>query len=160
MSSPDKTSSGVVIPREPTAAVVPDPDLRSEINAQLIKDGHIDRIHNHLSHILASDSSDWPTRIRQHALTLLRSGHANCHNFPALIEKVLADIRSDTNAARREAAARRQAEEKGEPVGVTKDKRDVRATREAGSLEIPAVVMQEGVRITRECLETVVEVRP
>lgn len=45
--SPGKTPTGVVIPRTtPTAAAVanvPDPDLRSEINAQLIKDGHIER---------------------------------------------------------------------------------------------------------------------
>ncbi|KFY74287.1 hypothetical protein V498_09991, partial [Pseudogymnoascus sp. VKM F-4517 (FW-2822)] len=45
--SPGKTPTGVVIPRTtPTAPAVanaPDPDLRSEINAQLIKDGHIER---------------------------------------------------------------------------------------------------------------------
>ncbi|KAL5347852.1 hypothetical protein ACLOAV_007262 [Pseudogymnoascus australis] len=113
--SPGKTPTGVVIPRTtptaPTVANAPDPDLRSEINAQLIKDGHIERIHNHLSHILSSDASNWPTRIRQHALTLLRSPDSAIDTFPKLVEQVLADIRADTNAARREAALRRAAEE-------------------------------------------------
>ncbi|ELR05251.1 hypothetical protein GMDG_01689 [Pseudogymnoascus destructans 20631-21] len=112
--SPGKTPTGVVIPRTPAAANAPDPDLRSEINAQLIKDGHIDRIHNHLSHILSSDASNWPTRIRQHALTLLRSPDSECDTFPRLMEQVMADIREDTNAARREAGARKRAEERGE----------------------------------------------
>ncbi|KFZ14552.1 hypothetical protein V502_06024, partial [Pseudogymnoascus sp. VKM F-4520 (FW-2644)] len=112
--SPGKTPSGVVIPRKAAAVNAPDPDLRSEINAQLIKDGHIERIHNHLSHILSSDPSNWPTRIRQHALTLLRSPDSAIDNFPRLMEQVLADIREDTNAARRESVARKKAEERGE----------------------------------------------
>lgn len=75
------------------------------------------------------------------------------------MEQVLADIREDTNAARRESAARKRAEERGEEF-VGAGGRDRRAGREGGGLEIPGVVLEEGVRITRECLETVVEVRP
>ncbi|OBT77066.1 hypothetical protein VF21_02944 [Pseudogymnoascus sp. 05NY08] len=161
--SPGKTQTGVVIPKTPAAAAnAPDPDLRSEINAQLIKDGHIDRIHNHLAHILSSDASNWPTLIRQHALTLLRSPDSHCDTFPRLMEQVMADIREDTNAARREAGARKRAEERGEVYtgggggGGGRDRRE----REGGGLEVPECVMREGVRITRECLEMVVEVRP
>ncbi|OBT48922.1 hypothetical protein VE00_00695 [Pseudogymnoascus sp. WSF 3629] len=160
--SPGKTQTGVVIPKTPAAAAnAPDPDLRSEINAQLIKDGHIDRIHNHLAHILSSDASNWPTLIRQHALTLLRSPDSQCDTFPKLMERVMADIREDTNAARREEGARKRAEERGEVyTGGGGGSRDRRGEREGGGLEIPEVVMKEGVRITRECLEMVVEVRP
>ncbi|OBT66837.1 hypothetical protein VE03_04038 [Pseudogymnoascus sp. 23342-1-I1] len=159
--SPGNTPTGVVIPRTTPVAAnapnAPNPDLRSEINAQLLKDGHIDRIHNHLSHILSSDASNWPTRIRQHALALLRSPESSVDTFPKLVERVLADIRDDTNMARQEAGRRKVAEERGEAY--VRDVRDRRG-REGAGLEVPAVVMQEGVRITRECLEMVVEVRP
>ncbi|KFZ06015.1 hypothetical protein V501_07801, partial [Pseudogymnoascus sp. VKM F-4519 (FW-2642)] len=41
MSQPSPT--GVVIPKTPAAADAANSELRSEINAQLIKDGHIER---------------------------------------------------------------------------------------------------------------------
>lgn len=79
-----------------------------------------------------------------------------CDSFPTLMEQVLNDIRADTNAARRQIAV----EEEGGVYKAETDERDKRAEREVGGLEIPKVVMEEGVRITRECLEMVVEVRP
>jgi hypothetical protein len=76
------------------------------------------------------------------------------------MEQVMADVRDDTNAARREDERKRQATEIGEQYKGARDRRDHRGERDVGSLEIPAIVMDEGVRMTRECLEAVVEVEP
>ena len=75
--------------------------------------------------------------------------------------RVLADVRADTNAARREEEARKRAEAIGvEWEGNTLDRNDWRRQREGGSLEVPKKIVQEGVRLTRESLEQVVEVTP
>ena len=54
----------------------------------------------------------------------------------------------------------REAFDSGKEYVAERDERDMRGQREGGSLEIPIVVLNEGVRITRECLETVVELGP
>ncbi|KAI1502310.1 hypothetical protein F5X99DRAFT_165828 [Biscogniauxia marginata] len=74
-----------------------DPDLRSQINTLLLREGHINKIQEHLLHSLDAHSSNWPSAIQSHALTLLRSGEVS--TFPALIRRVLEDVRHDTNAA-------------------------------------------------------------
>lgn len=89
--------------------------------------------------------------MRTHALALLRAPDAACTTFPKLMARVLADVRADT-----EAAARREEEEEGGGAG----RRDRRGEREGGGLEVPEAVVREGVRLTRECLEQVVEVEP
>lgn len=72
--------------------------------------------------------------------------------------RVLADVRADTNAARREAENKKLAESMGEAYGsMGLDRMDWRSLREVGSLELPQVVVEEGVRLTREALEQVVE---
>lgn len=81
-------------------------------------------------HALDSDSSDWPSRIQAHALNLLRNGEAT--TFPILLKRVLDDISADQ---KRMAA--------GEGVH---------------PLALPKVVIEEGVRVTRESLEQVCEV--
>jgi hypothetical protein len=68
------------------------------------------------------------------------------------MSRVLADVQADTVAAR---AA--EAENDGSLDG---DVLDLRGTREGGSLEVPRVVMEEGIRVTREALEQIVEVEP
>ncbi|KAB8295877.1 hypothetical protein EYC80_008698 [Monilinia laxa] len=78
------------------APTTQDPDLRSQINALLLKDGHVAKIQETLLHALHSSPTNWPTLIQAHALTLLRSG--NYTTFPVLIAKVLEDIRADTLA--------------------------------------------------------------
>jgi len=74
--------------------------------------------------------------------------------------RVLADVRADTAAARRDEEARRSAEELGQTYEPTPDPGDERRRRSVGSLEVPRRVVDEGVRVTRECLEAVVEVEP
>lgn len=81
-------------------------------------------------HALHAHSSDWPSRIQAHALTLLRNGEAT--TFPMLLARVLADIKAD-------------------------QKKSASSGTEQG-LALPAVVIEEGVRITRESLEQVCEV--
>jgi hypothetical protein len=74
--------------------------------------------------------------------------------------RVLADVRADTAAARREDERRRGAEARGEMYEPVIEEGDERGRREGGSLEVPKRVVEEGVRVTRECLEAVVEVEP
>lgn len=72
--------------------------------------------------------------------------------------RVLADVRADTNAARREAENKKLAESMGEVYESNGlDRMDWRSLREVGSLELPQRVVEEGVRLTRKALEQVVE---
>lgn len=71
-----------------------DPDLRSQINTLLIRDGHVAKIQEHLLHSLHAHSTNWPTAVQKHALDLLRSGEAT--TFTTLIDRVLSDIRQHT----------------------------------------------------------------
>lgn len=74
-----------------------DPDLRSQINMVLIRDGHVSRIQDYLLHILHADNANWPATVQAHALQLLRTGE--CLSFPALMERVLDDVRTDPQFA-------------------------------------------------------------
>ncbi|PQE14701.1 C Chain C Chaetomium Theromophilum Trex2 Cid Domain Complex protein [Rutstroemia sp. NJR-2017a BVV2] len=106
-----------------------DPDLRSQINTLLLKDGHVAKIQDHLLHALHSSPTNWPTLIQTHALTLLRSGKYT--TFPELMSKVLEDIRAASKNGHGERGA---------------------------SLALPKNVVEEGIKITRESLEGVCEV--
>ena len=71
--------------------------------------------------------------------------------------RVLADVRADTSAARREAENRKLAQEMGEEyVDNGLDRNDWRSLRDVGSLELPEEFVQEGVRLVKESLEQVV----
>ncbi|TVY37409.1 hypothetical protein LOCC1_G006382 [Lachnellula occidentalis] len=105
-----------------------DPDLRHQINTILLKDGHISKIQETLLHTLNTSPTNWPTLIQTHALTLLRSGEIT--TFPQLMSRVLEDIKNDVKV------------EDGNNAG----------------LGVPKGVVEEGLRITRECLDGVVEV--
>ncbi|KAI9649410.1 hypothetical protein NHQ30_001986 [Ciborinia camelliae] len=137
-----------------------DPDLRSQINAILLKDGHVSKIQETLLHALHSSPTNWPTQIQTHALTLLRSG--NYTTFPVLIAKVLEDIRADTLALTPSSS---MSATNGLTNGALegKEKKDKenssKGRGERGqSLALPKSVVDEGVRITRESLEAVCEV--
>lgn len=83
--------------------------------------------------------------IQEHALELLRSGE--CNTFPTLMERVLEDVRRDTAEAREKDAA-----QNGESASKGNN------SSGGGNLALPKNVVEEGVRITRECLEQVCEI--
>ncbi|KAK7746128.1 hypothetical protein SLS62_009507 [Diatrype stigma] len=75
-----------------------DPELRSQINTVLLREGYITKIQEQLLHSLDAHPSNWPSAVQTHALALLRSGEAS--TFPALVRRVLEDVRHDTATAR------------------------------------------------------------
>ncbi|KAK4234414.1 hypothetical protein C8A03DRAFT_37814 [Achaetomium macrosporum] len=143
-----------------TAATL-DPDLRSQINSILIKEGHVTKIQDHLLHALHAHSSNWPTTIQNHALSLLRSGDVT--TFPALLRRVIEDVRQDTALspnANGSKAANGAAEENGNG-GINGRKSE--GTNGAGSnarpsLAVPQAVVEEALKVTRECLESICEI--
>ena len=148
-----------------------DPQLRSDINSLLLKEGHINkwvlppspftllqeqtlksstayRIQDSLLHALNAHSTNWPSLIQTHALTLLRSGEAT--TFPTLIRRVLEDVRNDT-------ASSRHAADGVNGVNGKKAVNGANGTSEGsgsgGGLAIPPAVLEEVLRVTRESLE-------
>ncbi|KAM3083663.1 hypothetical protein ACMFMG_002220 [Clarireedia jacksonii] len=124
-----------------------DPDLRSQINTLLLKDGHVAKIQDHLLHALHSSPTNWPTLIQTHALTLLRSGKYT--TFPELMSKVLEDIRADSLSA--------SSSTNGSATANGATSKNGHGERGA-SLALPKNVVEEGIKITRESLEGVCEV--
>ncbi|KAL7948325.1 hypothetical protein V8C42DRAFT_314097 [Trichoderma barbatum] len=132
-----------------------DPDLRSQINTILLKDGHVTKIQEALLHALNSNSSNWPTTIQNHALTLLRSGEVT--TFPALLRRVLDDVREGQPPASSTSSAN------GKSSAATNGNGDTKKTNGASSSEklplaIPTSVIEEALRITRESLDAVCEI--
>ncbi|KAK4106400.1 hypothetical protein N658DRAFT_414233 [Parathielavia hyrcaniae] len=151
-----------------TAATL-DPDLRSQINSILLKEGHVTKIQDQLLHALHAHQSNWPTAIQNHALALLRSGEVA--SFPALLRRVLEDVRQDTALAPGSANANGNtstirslngsASEENGAVTVNGKKSD--ATNGAGtgarpSLAVPETVVDEALKTTRECLDSVCDI--
>ncbi|QYT04317.1 hypothetical protein H0G86_011233 [Trichoderma simmonsii] len=131
-----------------------DPDLRSQINTILLKDGHVTKIQEALLHALNSNSSNWPTAIQNHALTLLRSGEVT--TFPALLRRVLDDVREGQPSTSSSSA-------NGKSSATTNGNGDTKKTNGASASEklplaIPTSVIEEALRITRESLDAVVEI--
>ncbi|KAL5087319.1 hypothetical protein Trisim1_007886 [Trichoderma cf. simile WF8] len=129
-----------------------DPDLRSQINTILLKDGHVTKIQEALLHALNSNSSNWPTAIQNHALTLLRSGEVT--TFPALLRRVLDDVREGQPSTSSSSA-------NGKSSATTNGNGDTKKTNGASEklpLAIPTSVIEEALRITRESLDAVVEI--
>jgi hypothetical protein len=114
------------------------------------------RIQESLLQALNASSTNWPTIIQDHALALLRSG--DCTTFPSLMTRVLDDIKSDTAAARSKPGQVNGAG--GKSGGKAMGNGEVKEGRGEGgqSLALPKNVVEEGVRITRECLELVIDV--
>ncbi|KAK3944614.1 hypothetical protein QBC46DRAFT_373843 [Diplogelasinospora grovesii] len=168
-----------------------DTDLRSKINLLLINNGHVNKIQDHLLHSLHAHPSNWPTLIQNHALTLMRSGE--CTTFPALLKRVIEDVKSDTNfsstssrhvngvngtngtddgvngkAMPNGTAASEIFAANGNTNGtITAASPATNGTINAHlpgsgsngtSLALPQSVIEDALKITRECLDTVAEV--
>ncbi|KAI2642626.1 hypothetical protein GGS21DRAFT_182890 [Xylaria nigripes] len=90
-------STSVKVPTSATtySPATQDADLRSQINVLLLREGHAARIQEQLLHSLDAHSSNWPSAVQSHALSLLRSGEVS--TFPALVRRVLEDVRRDTS---------------------------------------------------------------
>ncbi|KAL7925933.1 hypothetical protein ACQKWADRAFT_204839 [Trichoderma austrokoningii] len=134
-----------------------DPDLRSQINTILLKDGHITRIQEALLHALNSNSSNWPTAIQNHALALLRSGEVT--TYPALLRRVLEDVREGQPPTTSSANGKSAATTNGN--GDTKKANGgtpASDKQQQQPLAIPTSVIEEALRITRECLDSVCEI--
>ncbi|PMB72991.1 hypothetical protein BM221_000408 [Beauveria bassiana] len=132
-----------------------DPDLRSQINTILLRDGHVPKIQERLLHALNADSSNWPTVIQSHALQLLRSGEVL--TFPALLRRVLDDVQEATAkaaaATNNTAAAGTNGKSAPTTNGSTTTNNDVKL-----ALAVPQAVVEDTIRVTKECLESVCEI--
>ncbi|KAK3401275.1 hypothetical protein B0T20DRAFT_495553 [Sordaria brevicollis] len=129
-----------------------DPELRSNINAALIEEGHVGKIQDHLLHSLHSHSSNWPTTVQNHALALLRSGEIS--TFPALLRRVLEDVRHDTATAQSGDANGSDVNGKKQANGADSTNGNVpAATTTAPSLAVPQAVINDALKVTRESLE-------
>lgn len=131
-----------------------DPDLRSQINMVLIRDGHVGRIQDHLLHILNADSSNWPAAVQAHALQLLRSGEYS--NFPALINRIMDDIRQDTSGGGGSGSANGANGASGS--NSNGNGANGSAAKAKPSLALPQNVLDEALRATRESLDMVCEI--
>ncbi|KAM4068148.1 hypothetical protein HRG_009573 [Hirsutella rhossiliensis] len=127
-----------------------DPDMRSQINTVLLRDGHITKIHEALLHALNSDSSNWPTTIHSHALSLLRSGEAT--TYSALLRRVLDDVRADSPSS---SSNKNGGGGSKTPNG---DSKKLNGASESPGLALPESVVEEALRVTRESLEAVCEI--
>ncbi|KAK4167654.1 hypothetical protein QBC43DRAFT_203176 [Cladorrhinum sp. PSN259] len=164
-----------------TAATL-DHELRSQLNAVLIKEGHVTKIQDHLLHSLNANSTNWPTLIQNHAVSLLRSGEIT--TFPTLIRRVLEDVRHDTALAPPLSSTASppptptpskvtpagsapngtaSSEENGTANGVSTNGNhgssiSVATPNARPSLAVPQAVIVEALKVTREALETVVDI--
>ncbi|KAI0405328.1 hypothetical protein F4802DRAFT_597164 [Xylaria palmicola] len=103
MSQPPAAPAKVPAAAATYTAATQDPDLRSQINSLLIREGHAAKIQERFLHSLDAHNSNWPSTLQSHALALLRSGEVS--TFPALVRRVLEDVQRDTATANTSAAA-------------------------------------------------------
>ena len=106
------------------------------------------RIQESLLHSLNAHSTNWPTLIQNHALTLLRSGEVT--TFPALLRRVLDDVRAETVAGG--ANTNGKAATNGDAKKV-----NGAAAADKPSLAVPDSVIEDALKVTRESLEAVCE---
>ncbi|KAL2752628.1 hypothetical protein ACRALDRAFT_1083304 [Sodiomyces alcalophilus JCM 7366] len=149
-----------------------DPDLRSQINAVLLKEGHIQRIQERLLHALHANKANWPTHLQTHALNMLRSGDVT--TFPALLRRVLDDVRHDT-LTRPQAAPDSHKANGTKTNGVTGSPAAASPTAFAANaaptasavaiaadgkptLALPTAVVEELLKVVRESLEEICEI--
>ncbi|KAI2639876.1 hypothetical protein GGS26DRAFT_542164 [Hypomontagnella submonticulosa] len=146
-----------------------DPDLRSQINALLIREGHVAKIQEQFLHSLNAHPSNWPSAIQSHALTLLRSGDVT--TFPALVRRVLEDVRHETAAASAASSENNTTNGSGSSSEVNGAANGNGNGNKAGgvngstssndpsaNLAIPQAVVDAVLKVTRECLDSVCEV--
>ncbi|KAL6851082.1 hypothetical protein ACO1O0_008210 [Amphichorda felina] len=163
MSQPPSTPVKVPSSAASYTPATLDPDLRSQINTLLLRDGHVTKIQDALLHSLNAHPSNWPTAIRSRALSLLRSGEVS--SYPELLRRVLDDVRSGT-----EASPGATITAKGNTTTTTNgDSKKVNGGGAAAagangtsgdkmSLAVPQSVIDEALQVTRESLEAVCEV--
>jgi hypothetical protein len=133
------------------------------------------RIHEALTHALYAESTNWPSKIHNHALSLLRTGE--CTTFPELMRRVLQDVRRDSTSTGPAGSVSNPTTTNGANGSRTKegskDKDESPAPETANgiaqaiangkgrtgedSLAVPRAVIDEGLKVTRECLEQVCE---
>ncbi|KAK0646522.1 hypothetical protein B0T16DRAFT_329462 [Cercophora newfieldiana] len=131
-----------------------DPDLRSHINHALMKEGLVTKIQEHLLHSLNSNSSNWPTTIQNHALNLLRSGEVT--TFPALLRRVIEDVRQDTAAGPSFGSATNGTEINGKKATNGTPSGETNGTSSSTTgLAVPHSVVEDALKVTRESLESV-----
>ncbi|KAF4957613.1 hypothetical protein FGADI_2975 [Fusarium gaditjirri] len=130
-----------------------DPDLRSQINTVLLRDGHVSKIQDALLHALNSHSTNWPTAIQSHALALLRSGEVT--TFPALLSRVLEDVRHDSALNPISSSSNGTSAKPATNGDATKTNG---AAGAKPSLAVPEPVIEEALRVTRESLEAVCDI--
>ncbi|KAK3333964.1 hypothetical protein B0T19DRAFT_142413 [Cercophora scortea] len=148
-----------------------DPELRSQINSLLIKEGHVVKIQEQLLHSLNAHPTNWPTAVQNHALALLRSGEIS--TFPALLRRVIEDVRQDTALAPASAPKASTTNGTAEVNGSAKKSANggTPAPADGGphgngntsaaagggstlSLAVPQSVVEDALKVTRESLET------
>ncbi|KAF9775215.1 hypothetical protein IL306_006702 [Fusarium sp. DS 682] len=155
MSSNAPSSTPVKVPSSAanhTQATL-DPDLRSQINTVLLRDGHVSKIQDALLHALNSHSTNWPTAIQSHALALLRSGEVT--TFPALLSRVLEDVRHDSALNPVPSSSNGTS---AKPATNGDAPKTNGAADAKPSLAVPESVIEEALRVTRESLEAVCEI--
>ncbi|POR36073.1 Uncharacterized protein TPAR_03739 [Tolypocladium paradoxum] len=136
-----------------------DPDLRSQINTVLLRDGHVAKIQEALLHALNSHPSNWPTAVQAHALTLLRDGDVS--TYPALLVRVLDDVRAASCSSSSSSCSSATAKNGSKtPNGDASRKVNGTAATAAGggSLALPEAVIEEALRVARESLDAVCEI--
>ncbi|KAK0753461.1 hypothetical protein B0T18DRAFT_316489 [Schizothecium vesticola] len=128
-----------------------DPELRTQINQALIDDGLVTKIQDHLLHSLHAHPANWPTAVENHAIALLRSGEVT--TFPALLRRVIEDVRRDTSLAPTTNGAEANGKKSnGTPAPAAADSNGSPA---APNLALPSSVVEDALKVTRESLETV-----
>ncbi|KAK1986776.1 hypothetical protein LZ30DRAFT_581320 [Colletotrichum cereale] len=144
------------------SAATLDPELRSQINTLLLKDGHVTRIQEQLLHSLHANQANWPTLIQNHALNLLRTGEAT--TFPDLLRRVLDDVRQDTlnpsaaNASPSTSKTNGADKEKDKKTNGTASSTPAADSNGQANLAIPAAVIAEAIKVTQDSLEAVCEI--
>ncbi|TQS38052.1 hypothetical protein Golomagni_01448 [Golovinomyces magnicellulatus] len=147
-----------------------DPELRSSINSRLLTDGHVQKIHDAILYALHASPTNWPTLIQDHALALLRNGE--CTTFHEVLNRVLNDIHDDTDATRPSSnhttklGSSSNSQKVGTKINASNGTRTSARVEAAAatqgecrpSLALPSDVVEEGLKITRECLEIVCEI--
>ncbi|KAH8599603.1 hypothetical protein B0O99DRAFT_503327 [Bisporella sp. PMI_857] len=114
-----------------------DTELRSDINARLLQDGHIQNIHNKMVHALEADPKNWKDLVKKRAQELIRSREAT--TFDEATQLIIQEIARDT--------AR---EEKSNGTN------GVNGSATNASLALPKGVVEEGMKVTRAALDQVV----
>ncbi|KAI1355758.1 hypothetical protein F5Y01DRAFT_269778 [Xylaria sp. FL0043] len=177
MSHPPSTPVKVPASAASYTPATQDADLRSQINTLLLRDGHAAKIQERFLHSLDAHSSNWPSTIQSHALALLRSGEVS--TFPALIRRVLEDVRRDTAAAMAANTANATSSStNANDSSTTKDGvngaagavngasrttggvNGASAGTDGANLAIPSAVVEAVLKVVKESLEAVCEIEP